>query len=139
MIDAEVLAKKLLDAAVPDGVTVMPDIDADAWDEFPLVTFRISVGQAVDNHAPPSAWIATLDINILDDDLDDAKALARGLYGAIWEWADPFAGKNIVEDVGSVNDIEDQSIFTRVATVEVESKWVTQYAGSFSLTLRPSK
>jgi hypothetical protein len=139
MIDAELLIKTLLDRDTPEGVLILPAIDGIEYPGvFPLMTFAVSVGQAIDNHAPPAGWEATLDLNIIDDDLDDAKALAFAVYDAVWAWADPFSPSvGIVANVGSVNDVGDNSIFTRVSTVEVESKWVTQYAGSFGLTLRP--
>lgn len=136
MIDAEVLAYSLLERDQADA-TVRSDIDVEVMDEFPFVSFSIVVGEAIDNHAPPSGWTASLTINIFDDDLDRAKARAHAVYDAVWAWRDPFAGLGIIPDVGHVSDVADQSIFTRVVTAEVEKKWVTQYAGSFELTVRP--
>jgi hypothetical protein len=136
VIDAEVLAYRLLERDQADA-TVRSDIDVTVMDEFPFVSFSIVVGEAIDNHAPPSGWTASLTINIFDDDLDDAKARARAVYDAVWAWADEFAGLGIIPGVGYVQDVADQSIFTRVMTAEVENKWVTQYAGSFELTVRP--
>jgi hypothetical protein len=138
LIDAEVLAYRLLDRD-QDDATVKSDIDVTVMDEFPFISFSIVVGQSIDNHAPPAGWVATLNINIFDLSLDAAKARARKVYDDVWMWADPFAGLGTVDGVGHVSEVADQSIFTRVATAEVESKWVTQYAGSFELLVRPPK
>lgn len=142
MIDAELLIKTLLDRDMPAGATAVPSIDVDVMDVFPMITFHVSVGQAIDNSSPPQGWTVTLDLDVFDDDLDDAKALAFAVYDIVHAWADGFAiPPAIVNDVGYVShdSVEDNSIFTRVLTVDVESKQVTQYAGSFDLILRPRK
>jgi hypothetical protein len=136
VIDAEALAYGLLERDQSDA-TVRSDIDVTVMDEFPFVSFSIVVGQSIDNHAPPSGWFASLTINIFDLSLDAAKARARRVYDQVWQWADPFEGLGTIPDIGRVSDVADQSIFTRVATADVEHKWVTQYAGSFELTVRP--
>jgi hypothetical protein len=142
MIDAEKLIYDLLTRDLDDGVTVMPAIDVDVMDTLPLVTFHVTVGQAIDNSSPPQGWVVTLNLDVFDDDLDDAKNLSFALYDVVWAWGNGFANPPaLIEDVGGVahDSVDDNSIFTRVLTVEVESKRVTQYAGSFELTLRPSK
>lgn len=142
MIDVDALLYQLLIRDAPDGAEVRPAIDVDALDVFPLITFHVSVGASVDNASPPQAWTVTLDLTIFDDDLDDAKALAFDLYDVVHGWADGFAlPPAIIAGVGSVahDSVEDNSIFTRILTLDIESKQVTQYAGSFDLILRPSK
>ena len=142
MIDAEAVIYQLLVRDLPDDVTVRPAIDVDAMDVFPMVTFHVNVGQAVDNASPPRAWTVTLDLAVFDDDLDDAKDLSFALYDIVWAWGNGFsAPPAIVDDVGGVShdSVEDNSIFTRILTLDIESKQVTQYAGSFDLILRPSK
>lgn len=132
MLNIERLAYLLLTRSLP-GVTVVPDLDVDSIDRFPLVTFTVTGGQALDLSGPkPAGWLATLSLTVFDDDMDDAIDLAGQVYDAVWSWNDPWAGLGAIDGVGHVADVDDSAVFTRVNTAQIGALSVTQMAGEFS-------
>lgn len=133
MLNSEQLLYTLLTRGLP-GIAVVPELDVTSIDDFPLVTFSVMSGNAVEGStSPPKAWDAMLALSVFDDDLDDAIALARRVYDLVWSWDDAWAGANIVDGLGHATEIADQSMFTRIGTVAIGARSVTQLSGSFDL------
>lgn len=133
MLNIEQLFFKLLQQSLPD-IEFAPELDVDSIDRFPFVTFSATGGNALDSSGPkPNGWDCFLSLEVFDDDLDHAIEVAGQIYDAVWSWNDPWGGTNSVKDLGHVAEIDDQSIFTRVGSVAIGSRSITQLAGSFTL------
>lgn len=135
MLDLEKLIYELLKKSLPD-VTILPDVEVDSINHFPLITFTVVGGSALDLSGPrPNGWEADLSISLFEDDIDKAKALALTVYDVVWSWDDPFNDAGRIEGLGNAASIDDKSIFTRVGSVAIDDLTVTQMAGEYSLHL----
>jgi hypothetical protein len=132
LIDAEALVYTLLTAANP-GKRIVPETDTDALGELPLWQFNVlGDGQTGNSEG---IWDVVLDINVFAAGIDAAKAEAKAAYQTVWSWhADPRSA--VVDGVGWVSDVADISMFSRAGTPDLTGHNVSQYAGSFGLTLR---
>lgn len=135
VLDLDLLVYTLLTRSIPD-VPFAPDLDVDSIGRLPLVTFTVTGGAAVaGSPAPPFAWDASLALSVFGEGIDEARATAGRVYDAVWSWDDPFNGLGIIDGLGHAAAIDDESLFTRIGTVDIAARSITQYAGSFGLQL----
>lgn len=133
MLNTEKLIYMLLKRGLHD-VAVIPELDVTSIDDFPLVTFSVSGGNAVlGSSSPPKAWDVVLNLSVFHDDLDAAIDLAGRVYDIVWGWDEAWNGTGIIDSVGHAAEIEDQSVFSRLGTVAIGNRSVTQLAGGFGL------
>lgn len=135
MLNIEKLTYLLLARTFPD-LTVAPELDVHevGQNEYPILLFSVTGGNAIDGGSgkKPSAWDCVLNLSIIDNDLDSAITLADTVYDGVWSWGNAFSPAGIVDGLGHVAEIEDQSVFTRVSTVIVNDRSITHMAGSFT-------
>lgn len=133
MIDAERLVYELLDAGKPEGSTVQPERDLESIENLPLVMFNVYGNGQTSNG--PGIWFVTLDLTVVGESIDQAKAVASAIYDLVWSWlSDPLNA--VVPDVGWVASVSDISYFSRAAGSAVNVRGASQYDGSFDLELR---
>lgn len=137
MLDGNGLLYTLLRRLLPLEVTLRPNIDLDAIDSLPYVTFTGLGGQALNDGGgiPPIAWDWSLDIQIVHSNLDAAKELASDLYDGIHGWNDVWGSSHIVDGVGHVSSVTDRSLFGVIGKADVPGHTLVQLAGGFSLAL----
>ncbi len=136
MLDLELLIYSLLSRSVPD-FKIMPEHEVGEIDDFPLCIFTITGGAMLDGTAGrPLAWDAQLSLSVFDTTLDLARTKAGLFYDAVWSWDDPWSGAGIIDELGHATEITDESLFSRVGTVDIgDGRSVTQYDGRFGLQL----
>jgi hypothetical protein len=132
LLDAEQLVFTLLTTANP-GMRIVPETDTDALGELPLWQFNILGDGQTGNDT--GIWDVVLDLNVFGAGIDAAKAEAAAAYRSVWAWhSDPLSA--VVVGVGWVSDVSDISLFSRAGTPDLTGHNVSQYSGSFGLTLR---
>ena len=136
MLDFEALVYQLLKQSIPD-IEILPEHEVDEIENFPIIMFTITGGnQLAGTSGKPLAWDANLSLSFFHTTLDDARALARRGYDAVWSWDDPWSTAGQIVDLGHAAEIEDQSVPTRVGTADIgDSRFVTQYDGRWGLQL----
>jgi len=136
MLNLELLIYTLLRNGLDESITLAPDLDVDSIDTFPLVTFTVTGGSAIQgSSSPPGAWDVGVLINIFHDGLAAASQVAAAVYDLVWSWDDPFGGAGIATGLGHAGEVDDQELFNRAGTVHIDSRSVTQYSGSFNMQL----
>ena len=136
MLNLELLIYTLLRNGLDQSITLAPELDVDSIDAFPLVTFTVTGGSAVQgSSSPPTAWDVGLLLNIFHDDLAEASQIASDVYDLVWSWDDVFGGTGIADGIGHAGEVDDQELFNRAGTVHIDSRSVTQYSGSFNMQL----
>lgn len=130
LIDDERLVFQLLRRDLPPGVMVAAELDVEAWDELPFVTF-ITAGDSSGNG--PGLWECSLTLNIFGEG-EAAFALAQEVYQAVHSWDMP--GVAVLPGIGSVEAVADVSKPSRTASVSIGGKNTTQYSAIFRLALR---
>lgn len=135
MLNIERLVYVVLSQIEPDVLNVAPDLDIDSIDEFPFMTYSIETGAALDGvQSRPTAWAVQLNLNLFVEGLDEAIDLAGIVYDAVWSWNDVFGSRpGFVEGLGHLTEVDDQSLFSRVSSVVIRGRGITQLAGSFVL------
>lgn len=132
LLDAEKLVYTLLTEANP-GKRIVPETDTNALGQLPLWQFNILGDGQTSNDT--GIWDVVLDLNVFGDGIDAAKAEAALAYQTVWAWhTNPAAA--IVDGVGWVSDVADISLPSRAGTPDLTGHNVSQYSGSFGLTLR---
>ena len=133
LLDDEQLFYFLLSRDKPADSVVSAELDVDSIDFLPFTTFRVS-GSGQDGNGP-GLWTATLSLTVYIESGDGAFDVCKHWYQKVHGWALP--GVGILADVGSVEQVEDLSKFSRVVSgLSIIGKHATQYVGSFDLTLR---
>lgn len=145
MLDMDELTYKLLrrtldgigpTLSTPAEIDLKPDLEADAFEHIPLVTFTITGGQALDGStSPPKAWEATLSITVIGEGLDATREIAGRIYDGVWLWDDPWKPDGLYEGIGHATEIDDQSLFTRTFDGVMDERSVTQMDAVFGLQL----
>jgi len=132
MVDAEQLIYFLLRRDVPAEFAVTSEIDVDSTDNLPLVTFAIGGDGQSDNG--PGLWHIVLDINVFGAGRGPAYDSALTVYDAVSAWND--SAPAVLPGVGWVHSVNDVSLFSRLASANINGRNVTQYSGSFALAVR---
>ncbi len=132
LLDAEKLVFTLLTTANA-GKRIVPETDSDALGELPLWQYNVLGDGQTGNGL--GLWNIVLDINVFANGIDAVKKEARLAYQTVLAWhTDPRSA--VVDGVGWVSDVSDISYFSRAGTPDLTGHNVSQYAGSFGLTLR---
>lgn len=139
MLNGEKLLYQLLLALTPEGVTLKPDLDVDAIDRFPYVTFTSIAGPSryTATDAAPKAWDWSLDMSIFHDDLEAGAELASFYYDLVHSWNDVWLPEPtfLIPGLGHVAEVTDKAPFARVGTSAIDGHSITQYQGGFDLQL----
>lgn len=133
LINSDKLFQTLLThIALPDGVSIIAEIDVDDFDVIPVITHNSTISQ----YDPRGLWTANLTVNIFLDRSETPFSLVQQVYAGIHEWGDsPLFG--VIPGVGAVEQVNDIEAFTRAGRgVPMLNKVVTPYVGSFELSIR---
>jgi hypothetical protein len=135
LVDDEQLIFALLRRDLASSVGVAAELDVDSIDSLPFVTFIVTGGDQGANG--PGLWAASLALNVFAQGQDEAWVTARAVYGAVHKWDTP--GASILDaapELGYVSRVTDLNKFSRVGSVEMQGKNITQYLGTFELKIR---
>lgn len=137
MLDGDALLFQLLRKGIAPEVTLKPDLEVDAIDRFPYVTFTGIGGAALNDRGSlaPIAWDWNLTVNVFDTDLDDCKAVATAFYDLVHSWNDPWGTAHMIPGLGHATQVSDLSLFSKVGSADIPGHTVQQLAGSFALQL----
>lgn len=130
----KVMQRLITDIPTPGVVkTVAADLDVDSIDHLPFITHATQVAQ--DRNAA-GLYSGVLTVNIFLAPADTPLTFVEAIYDGVWSW-DRFDGGDM-PGVGGVEAIDSEiQAFTRLATaVQMLNKSVTQYVGSWNLTIR---
>lgn len=134
-VDAEELLVALTARDMP-GCDVRAEVDVDAVDVLPLIIVSPGQGTSVEGQRG-MAWVWQSHFAVLANTHEDAAEISDQLQEVIDGWANswsPDAGR--IAGVGAITQIDDISIFARTATSLTPAGGLTQYDGTFSITVR---
>ena len=134
-VDAEELLVKLTQLGMPE-CEVRAEADVDAVDHLPLIIVSPGQGTSVGNQRG-MAWVWQSHWSVLAATHEEASEVADQLHQVIDGWADswsPVAGT--ITGVGAIINIEDISIFARTATSVTPAGGLTQFDGTYAVTVR---
>lgn len=134
-VDAERLFVALTIRDMPN-CEVRAEPDVDAVDVLPLIIVNPGQGASVEGRRG-QAWVWSPHWSILAATHEECSDLADELLEKIDAWAnswDPAVGT--IVGVGAINSIDDISLFARTATSLTPAGGLTQFDGSFSITVR---
>jgi len=133
LIDSDRLFQHLFAALDIEGATVAADLDVDSFDSVPFITHRSTISQSGNG---PGLWTAALSVSVFVEATTSTFRVVQDVYRGIHSWDAHDAG--IVPHIGTVETVDrDIEAFTRMGqSVDLNAKSVTQYVGSFELTLR---
>jgi len=135
MVDAEELIVKLTERDMPD-CEVRAEVDVDAVDVLPLIIVNPGQGQSVEGQRG-IAWVWQSHFAILAESHEAASEVADRLGEVIDGWSNawsPDAGR--IVGVGAIIHLEDISIFARTATSLTPAGGLTQFDGTYAITVR---
>lgn len=134
-VDAEELLVALTTRDMPN-CEVRAEVDVDAVDVLPLIIVSPGQGQSVERQRG-MAWVWQSHFAVLAQTHEEASEIADQLNEVIDSWANswsPVAGT--IVGVGAITNIEDISIFARTATSLTPAGGLTQFDGTFAITVR---
>ena len=133
-VDAEHLLVALTQEAVTYEVRAEPDVDT--VDVLPLIIVNPGDGQTVENQRG-MAWVWQTHFSVLAASHGEASEVADELHEKIDSWANSWdASVGTIAGVGAITNIEDISLFSRTATSLTPAGGLTQYDGTFSITIK---
>jgi hypothetical protein len=137
VLDGDALLYQLLRKGLVEDITLKPDLEVDAIDHFPYVTFTGMGNNSLDGGGamPPSAWDWTLEVSVFHVDLDDAKAVAEAVYDLVHSWNDPWGTAHIIDGLGHATEVTDRSLVQRVGEADLPGHTIHQLQGGFALQL----
>ena len=134
-VDAEELLVALTQRDMPD-CEVRSEVDVDAVDVLPLIIVSPGQGQSVEGQRG-IAWVWQAHFAVLDQTHEGASEIADRLGEVIDKWVNswaPDAGR--IVGVGAITYLEDISIFARTATSLTPAGGLTQFDGTYAITVR---
>ena len=139
-VDMEELMVRLLSDAyelsreyIESPVEVRPEPDVDSADVLPLVIVSVGQGTMVSNGGPGLAWTWVVHINILHSDEEAGSGLADHTYELMHGFHDKASG---IPGVGVVISVEDVSMPSRTATMVTPAGDLTQFDGTWTVTVK---
>ncbi|WP_378144814.1 hypothetical protein ACFJGV_15155 [Cnuibacter sp. UC19_7] len=133
MIDHDALVWALFTRDTPAGTFISNELNLSATTPIATPAVIYSLANSGQTQNGPGLWTGDLDVQVIGKP-DEAWTLASDLYDAMHAWADEQTG--IIADVGHVQDLDDNTAFSRSSTTQTVGKGVVQYAGSFAVALR---
>ncbi len=120
----------------PAEVRLQQDADIEVLGELPLVLYSVT---AVQDGNGPGLYTADLDLTFLVE--GDGFEIVSAFYDLVHAWDDNNTGFLApvgynLPNLGWVNSLLRETGISRTNQLEVPSRTVTQYAGSFTLALR---
>jgi hypothetical protein len=103
---------------------------------LPLIIVNPGDGQSVEGQRG-IAWVWQSHFSVLGQTHEQASDVADDLHRVIDSWAnswDPSVGT--IAGVGAIINIEDISLFSRTATTLTPAGGLTQFDGTFTITVR---
>lgn len=133
-VDMDRLMITLLNRSLPDvGWTVASDVDSALHAPFGVV--NAAQGQMVDH--TNLAWSWVVHISLVHFDQEVLGELADEVYEVIHNYHDSWNPESgMIVGVGAITSVEDISMPTRTATTTTPAGDLTQYDGTFSITVR---
>lgn len=134
-VDAEHLFVALTSQAMPD-CEVRAEPDVDTVDVLPLIIVSPGDGSSVEGQRG-IAWVWQAHFSVLGNSHEQASDIADDLLEKIDGWAnswDPTVGT--IPGVGAITNIDDISLFSRTATSLTPAGGLTQFDGTFAITVR---
>ena len=134
-VDMEQLLVELVTRDMPD-CEVRAEVDVDAVDVLPLIIVSPGQGQSVEGQRG-MAWVWQSHFSVLAETHEQASDVSDRLNEVVDGWANswsPVAGT--IVGVGAITNLEDISIFARTATSLTPAGGLTQFDGTFAITVR---
>lgn len=134
-VDAEELLVKLTQLGMAD-CDVRAEADVDSVESLPLIIVSPGQGSSVEGQRG-MAWVWNAHWSVLDETHEGCSEIADRLMEVIDGWANswsPVAGT--IVGVGAITNIEDISIFARTATSVTPAGGLTQFDGTYAVTVR---
>lgn len=135
-VDMDHLMVALLSQSFPDADWATAS-DVDSPERIPFGVVNSVNGHMVSNGGPFLAWewnvnisLVALDQEMLGDWSDEVWEVIHNYHEA-WN---PESGMMV--GIGAITNVEDISMFTRNATTKTPAGDLTQYDGSFTITVR---
>lgn len=134
-VDAEELLVGLVAASMPTAdVRAAPDVDS--VDVLPLIIVSPGQGQSIGSQRG-LAWEWTTHFSVLAATEEDCSELADKLYEELYKYADSWdPAVGTIAGVGAITNVEDISIFSRTVTTVTPAGGLTQFDGTFAITVR---
>lgn len=134
-VDAEELLVALTQQSMPD-YEVRAEPDVDTVDVLPLIIVNPGDGQSVENQRG-MAWVWNTHFSVIGQTHEQASNVADELHRQIDKWADSWdPNVGTIVGVGAITNIDDISLFSRTATTLTPAGGLTQFDGTFSITIR---
>lgn len=130
LLNNDRLFQSLLTEIKPAGSEVAADLDVDSFDAVPFITHNSLIAQ---DRNGAGLWTVQLNVNLFVGP-ENPFPTVNALYEGIWSWDQPQNG--VVAGIGHVVEVTDGNAFSRLGAAQMLNKVVTQYVGSFRLTVR---
>lgn len=134
-VDAEELLVALTANAMP-ACDVRAEPDVDTVDVLPLIIVNPGDGQSVEGQRG-LAWVWQAHFSVLAETHEGASTVADELLQKIDGWANSWdSTTGTIVGVGAITNIDDISLFSRTATSLTPAGGLTQFDGTFAITVR---
>jgi hypothetical protein len=134
LIDADEFFQTLISNLSVSGLTVGADLGPDAGDQIPFISHNSILSQ---NANGPGLWTVNLTLTLYLEVTTTTFQTVKDVYAGVHGWGNGMGVDGFVMGLAAVVDVEDVQAFTRVGQdVALNNKTVTQYVGSFELSIR---
>lgn len=135
-VDMDHLMVALLSSSFPDADWATAS-DVDSPDRVPFGVVNSANGQMVSNGAAGLAFEWVVGISLVHIDQEVLGDWADEVWETIHNYHDSWKPESgMIVGIGAINSVEDISMFTRSATTKTPAGDLTQYDGTFSITVR---
>lgn len=135
-VDAEELLVALTSQSMAEfGCEVRAEPDVDTVDVLPLIIVSPGDGRSIEGQRG-IAWVWQSHFSVLGQSHEQASDIADKLLEKIDGWANSWGSSGTIEGVGAITNIEDISLFSRTATTLTPAGGLTQFDGTFAITVR---
>lgn len=133
-VDGNLLAVQALKAHFGSRVAVAAEADVDAIDRYPFIVVNAVFGSRVGSSPVATAWSWTVNVALIDDDIEAVSELSDELH----EWLESFndswdLSHGIIPGVGAITSVNVTAIPTKTASTAIPTGNLTQFDGSFEM------
>lgn len=135
-VDMDHLMVALLSSSFPlvDWATAS---DVDSPERIPFGVVSCANGQMIGSNVSALAFEWVVSISLVHDNQELIADLADEVWETVHNYHDDWKPESgMIVGIGAINKVEDISIFTKSATTTTPAGDLTQYDGTFSITVR---
>lgn len=132
-VDGNLLVVTLLQNYFGDRATVAVSSDVDSIDHLPFIVIDAGQGQKVAGSSVAMAWQWSVNIEILDDDIEDCGDISDEIHEVLESLNEAWDGRGIIPGIGAITGVEVTSIPTKTGSTELPAGNLTQFHGSFDI------